>query len=179
MNEAALPLALLSFKDLTAFETQEADLVHRVEELPAFRRSVAEGELQNLARQAAWLTIERTFLDNPTLDAINIVVDKDDNDGMVFVLVRTRRAGEDRFNGFGDDEAGLDEDIQMHLNDMGRNQHTSFFEELSGLQVSATNLNACADRLFGSEWSALRREQRLLEQLPSEQLSTTPKPPRF
>lgn len=181
MNDQAFLLhpPLLSLEDLADFEANEVYLVERMEALPGFQRVAGAGELQGLSRLAAWLNIERAFIGNPSLEGIKIVVDTDEGDRMTFVLVCTRTAGEEDYNDFGQDPQGLDEDIQMYLNDMGRDQHIDFYQELAALKIRANTLESCANSLFGEQWGALRREKRLVEQLPMTMPQAATKAPRF
>ncbi len=127
-----------------------------------------------LASQAAWLTILKAFEEHPDLEELAFEVDDYDVDK--YVLVMTRRRGQDEFNGLGEDPEHVDEHIQSHLNDMGRNMFTSFHRQLSKVGAQRDALEEQGEELFGSAWAAARRERQLQKNLPETSCPPGPTP---
>ena len=166
---------LFTQPDRVRFEELESEISTRVDQTTRHKREAVKATLLSLREQAAWLFIEHQFETNPSLEALDVGVETEGDSS--YVYVSTRREGDEDFNELGGDPEGLDEQIQMYLNDMGRNSHAGFHALLAQQSLYRDELDEASKAMFGEEWAAERLAQRLDTGL--EQPSTRSSAPRM
>lgn len=122
--------------------------------------------------QAAWLRIEEAFAADPDLGSMVISRDEEDGKNGPLLVEMGQLEDEDMF-GLGEYPGGADEQLQMFLNDMGRNQFAEFHNDLVALgSIERDQLDACATAILGDRWNSERRSLTLDQDLPSPTSST-------
>lgn len=167
---------LFTQPDRVRFEELESEISTRVDQTTRHKREAVKATLLSLREQAAWLFIEHQFETNPSLEALDVGVETEGDSS--YVYVSTRREGEEDFNGLGEDPEGLDEQIQMYLNDMGRRAHAEFHALLAEQSLERDHLAEAGKAVLGEEWAAERLAQRLTQRL-EEPSAPAPKAPRM
>lgn len=144
--------ALFDDEDRAWFENHDARSQDRLmEEFPM--------AWQMWSEQAAWLTILKAFADNPDLE--ELVFDVDEDGPFRYVLIQTRREGQDELNELGEDPEGLDEHLQNYVNDMGRNQFIQFHRRLAQANVVLGGLDEAGAVALSGHWVAKKKEMYL------------------
>lgn len=166
---------LFTQADRLRFDELESELVALANRAPVYKRDIARSTVFSLREQAAWLFIEHQFETNPSLEALDVGIEKEGEN--IYIYVTTQREGDEDFNELGGDPEGLDEQIQMYLNDMGRNSHAGFHALLAQQSLYRDELDEASKAMFGEEWAAERLAQRLDTGL--EQPSTRSNAPRM
>lgn len=132
-----------------------------------------QARMNTQVRQAAWLQIEQAFAADPDLDTVSI--SRDEEEGRYgYLFVEMGAKGDDHAYGLGEYPGGADEQLQMFINDMGRQAFEEFHDDLVDLgTVKHDDLDAGATAILGDAWNVARRAALLNQALP------TPSPSAF
>lgn len=159
---SSFPL-LLTHADSQAFWDAETALVREIDALGPAERPVAQARMTVLHEQAAWLEIEALFDAHPTLEALEVSVDEEDG----YPWVATQHEDDEDFGDPGDDPAGIAQDLQETLNNLGRRSFAAFYRRLSQASLWRDTLKDAARQVLGGAWVAARERQNLEEALPT------------